>query len=198
MNSKKKQAKQYVDQNPIESFRDWGVGAATASSFLEQILGSGKSEQKHGDLAAGEALDLNALKDEAEHKPEVEAGIDYTREIVHAEVRVAQENKAEIQNQVAQIMAELKKLIAASEELKTQFKEVAVEQRIENPGKYHLTFLEWLLAVISTARMKVEDSQTWLQMFASKKKQKQYWSQFKKHGTTFGLSNERVVATQTG
>src|SRR3989344_5698474 len=72
------------------------------------------------------------------------------------------------------------------------------EQQIVNPGKYHVSFFEWVLLLVRQARMKVEDSSAWLGAFKSKKAKKQYWSMFKKHGTTFGLSNERVVSTQTG
>jgi hypothetical protein len=82
--------------------------------------------------------------------------------------------------------------------LQIEFKEVAIEQRIVNPGKYHTSFFEWVLSAIRIARMKVEDSGAWLSASKGKKAKKDYWQMFKKHGTTFGLSNERVVATQTG
>jgi hypothetical protein len=46
--------------------------------------------------------------------------------------------------------------------------------------------------------MTVEDSGAWLSAMSGKKGKKTYWSEFKKHGTSFGMSNERSVATQTG
>ncbi|HLD02068.1 MAG TPA: DUF5660 family protein, partial [Patescibacteria group bacterium] len=59
-------------------------------------------------------------------------------------------------------------------------------------------FFEWMLSVIRIARMKVEDSGAWMAALSSKKKGKGYWQMFKKHGTTFGMSHERNVSTQTG
>jgi hypothetical protein len=47
--------------------------------------------------------------------------------------------------------------------------------------------------------MKIEDGRAWLETFAKRKKKKLgYWKMYKKHGTTFGLSHERTIATQTG
>jgi len=95
-------------------------------------------------------------------------------------------------------MTEIKKLADSSKELQMQFKEVAVEQHSKAPGKYHKSFFSWLLTVIRTARMKVEDSQSWLAALQSKKKSREYGAMAKKQGTSFTLNNERTVATQVG
>ena len=98
-------------------------------------------------------------------------------------------------------IADARILAASSKELEIQFKDVVVEQRIVKPGKYHQSFFEWMLIIVKTARMRVEDAGTWLSVMHGKKNKRHsqnYWQMFKKHGTTFGLSNERVVATQTG
>jgi len=55
-----------------------------------------------------------------------------------------------------------------------------------------------MLSMIQIARRKVEDSGAWLAVMHSKKKSREYGAMAKKHGTTFSLSNERVVATQVG
>lgn len=207
MNTKKKAKKTYFDDNPIEAVRDYGFAdqlKPASSDFFDQLFGRNTyktealsaGEKQAGELSEGEEFDLSAFEQE-QNKIDIEPGIDYRREILHSEVASTKETR-ELEGQIAEIISELRQLITASSELQTQFKEAAIEQRIEKPGKYHLNFFEWMLIVIKTARMRVEDSASWLSMFASKKKQKQYWNQFKKHGTTFGLSNERVVATQTG
>lgn len=213
--TKKKQNKQYVDTNPIEAIRDIGseiletgsdLGKDVVSDLWSQLLGAKKEQpqQTHGDLQQGQELDLSAMSAqqhsqvEQEKKPDLEPGIDYRREILHGEKRIAQENTRGLESQIQQIIIELKRLASSSQVLEAEFREITVEQRIEHPGTYHVTFFEWMLTVVRAARMKVEDSGAWLTQFKSKKKQKQYWNMFKKHGTTFGLSNERVVATQTG
>ena len=50
----------------------------------------------------------------------------------------------------------------------------------------------------SCREKKVEDSGAWLGKVQGKGAKKGYWGMFKQHGTTFGLSGERSVATQVG
>lgn len=216
MNTKKQksQAKQYVNDNPVEALRSVPVGVSSSivkdlvkgsgSSVWEQFLGVGsfatKKEKSHGELAEGEELSLAKLKKQEEKKEKayVDPGLDYRRDILRYNEKTTSHESREIQMQIQVIMVEIKKLAASAKELEVQFKEVIVEQNIEKPGKYHVTFFEWVLSVLQAARLRVEESASWLAMFASKKNKKQYWGMFKRHGTTFGLSNERVVATQTG
>ncbi len=200
----KKQQRNFINQNPLESFGNilQGTGSALAkdlagagaSDFFGQLLGieTPKSKSESGDLQEGEALDLRKIKDAV-----IEPGTDYVREIVHTErVTMSEENRA-IKIRVEEILVEIKRLAESSRELETQFKDVVVETQIVKPGKYHQNFFEWVFSTIKIARMRIEESVGWMSAMHSKK-DKKYWAMFKKHGTTFGLSNERVVATQTG
>jgi Domain of unknown function (DUF5660) len=135
-------------------------------------------------------------------KPRAEAAIDYhgkfTQEIVKSREKASRTELHEMQRNIEQIKVELTKLVASSQVLKMEFSSVAVEQSITEVGQYHLNFFEWMLAVIKSARQKVEDSQSWLGAVKGKGAKRSYWGMFKKHGTTFGLSGERAVATQVG
>lgn len=210
----KTQSKEFANLNTFEALSDVSKGVVNSfsndvvkgmsSDFWSQMLGFGEAEQNnthesaHGDLAEGQELDLSGHKQtEEERMPDREPGIDYRREILHGERGISQENRAELQRQVQEILAELNRLVSSSQVLAVEFKEVST-QRITKPGKYHISFFSWLLTIVRSARMKVEDSGAWLAMSKSKKSKQQYWGMFKKHGTEFGLSNERVVATQTG
>lgn len=170
----------------------------------DQILGLEKQAQKmSGDLHAGESIDLSqaseAADQEEKHAEYSQPGLDYHRQFsALVETRTVSENSRDLQLRINQIINELQKLTSASTELSVQFEEVSMEDTPVEPGTYHLNFFEWVFAVIQKARERIEESQTWLTTFQSKKKQKGYWGMFKKHGTSFGLSNERVVATQTG
>jgi len=82
--------------------------------------------------------------------------------------------------------------------LEVEFKAVVVEQRPVAIGKYHVNFFEWMLSVVRAARIKVEESGSWLSAMSGKKAKKDYWGMSKKHGTSFSLSGERVVSQQTG
>lgn len=201
----KNQTKQYVDPNPVETFKNMGGAVAqpagqnvlkeSASDFWKQIVG--ERQALSGDLQEGQDLQLPKL----ESRVDVEPGIDYRREIIHGDRRLAYGESQQLQTKIQEILVELKKLVSSSQELEIKYREVVVEQRIAKPGKYHESFFTWMLNIIRAARTQIESSGIWLASMHSKKNKKQsqkYWQMFKDHGTTFGLSNERVVATQTG
>lgn len=210
----KRKIKQHDNKNPLEQLMSIGGGVAASVADLgksainldnwDQYLGLAESEEKkkkyQGELTEGEILDLRKIheKDQTEAKAHAEPGIDYSREIVHAGERMVSRENQELEAQLRELMMEIKKLADTSKELQMQFKDVAVEQHVVKPGKYHKTFFAWLLNVIRTARMKVEDSGAWLAAMQSKKKSRGYQQMAKKHGTTFTLHNERTPATQTG
>ncbi|MBI2613380.1 MAG: hypothetical protein HYW62_01280 [Candidatus Levybacteria bacterium] len=195
----KTKTKQFVNnKNPIEQFLGIGGGAVQSGADLAERQEKQKKHQASGDLHEGEELNLEDLKKENKEKLHIEGGIDYAREIVHVGEKAVNRENRELENQLREIMAEIKKLADSSRELQTQFKEIAVEQHIAKPGKYHKSFFTWMLSMISAARQKVEDSGAWLTAMQSKKKSREYGAMAKKHGTTFSLSNERVVATQVG
>lgn len=103
----------------------------------------------------------------------------------------------ETKKQIDAIRAELKGLIASLKNLHTDVQN-AVTQEVVDPGIYHLNFYDQLRTFIHVLRQQVEDSRSWLASFHSRKKKMGYWNMFKKHGTTFGLSNERSIATSAG
>lgn len=208
---------QYINQNTIESQRTGSGIVQQVSNTLKninsdmwsQLLGTmvserGGHQELSGDLVEGKEVTLGNIAKKQKANEEkapalnIEPGIDYRKEILYGERKIANSQTQEIATKIQEIIIELKRLTATSRVLQVEFKEVATEQRITKPGKYHQTFFEWMLSVIRQARIKVEDSGAWLAVAKSKQQKRQYWAMFKKHGTSFGLSNERIVATQTG
>lgn len=124
--------------------------------------------------------------------------MNYSQEIGRSSERASRGEMNEMQRNIQQIKQELAGLVASSQELKLQFAEVGVDTGTPTVGKYQVHFLEWMLAVIRSARQKVEDSGAWLNTVKGKGGKKDYWGMFKQHGTTFGMSGERSVATQVG
>ena len=108
-----------------------------------------------------------------------------------------------IRRETAVLLDQLKKQVTLLEKsektLTSQITKVKVEQLPDKNGIYYVRFFEWLLLLVRQLRAKVEEGQAWLSTFTSRKKKKLgYWKMYKKHGTTFGLSHERTLATQTG
>lgn len=209
--TKKKKKQPLIDVNPIEAIRDFSgdvVGSVKqdlAAKGYEDILKQlGKVEEQaqnlHGDLSEGEEMFLsnNTSEKSTLRRIDIDPGIDYHREIRHVSERSSRFESREVQAKLEQIMVELEKLIESSSDLESKFEVIAVEQRPVEPGSYHLNFFEWMIGTIQAARQQIEDSSAWLSALQSKKGKKSYWSMFKKHGTSFGMSNERMVATQAG
>lgn len=195
----------------------------TGRTFIEQLLGlepKKSSDATHADAAtenlAAKHKDVvifnlsdhrgsTSEKSKAQvEKPRshAEAAIDYhgqfRNELIHSRERASRSETREMQQNIEQIKVELSRLITSSQVLKMEFAEVAVEQSTPNVGEYHINFFQWMLAVIRTARQKVEDSGSWLGTVKGKGSKRGYWGMFQQHGTTFALSGERAVATQVG
>lgn len=152
-------------------------------NFMDQLLGKFPSERSYG-----------PRRQEAPVAPRPETVV-FSRQ--------SRETDRKTEQETAFLLQELKKQITLLEKsektLSSEIKKVKVEQVKEKKGIYYLRFFEWLIGVVQQLRMKVEEGQTWLAAFNGRgKKQKGYWGKYKKHGTSFGLSNERTMATQSG
>ena len=199
---------QHTYENPIEAWRDYMADETKnfAADALKQLTGLEADIQNlSGELKLGESLDLTRAKKThkepkvAEVERYVEPGLDYFRQFRSVRERpMLTEDTRQVHIRIDQILVELKNLASSSQELAVQFEEITMTAAPVDAGTYHLNFFEWVFGVIQKARERIEESQTWLATFQSKKGQKNYWNMFQKHGTTFGLSGERVVATQTG
>lgn len=178
------------------------------SSLWNDLLGAGSknvSEQlfgatsgKKGELRPGEAVSLSKKEEKSEKSAKSEGHIEYFRKIQSADTISSNRENSAIAQKVEEIRLEIKSLIKTSKQLETTFKSIQIEQRVVNAGRYHETLFDFIKTLIRSARSKMEEGVSWAGVAKGKKQQKQYWSMFKKHGTSFGLSNERTTATQTG
>lgn len=156
------------------------------------------------EMHAGEEFDLHGQTEEEKAHAEkakfadIDPHINYKREILHYRESIHSQENQELHHKVNEIIGELKRLIDSSTVVQAEFGAIAVSNAPAEVGKYHINFFEWMLITIQAARMKIEDSGAWLATMSGKKGKKDYWGMFKKHGTSFGMSNERGVATQTG
>ena len=175
--------------------------------FMRQLLGLEEYANKavqalQGELEEGE--EISFAKKQAEKKSEKKAAIEpadnYHRDIIHAETMHVQLENRELREKLESIQIELKKITQVSKELEATFKDVSQETLIRTvkPGKYHVNFVEWMLATIQSARVRIESSASWINAISSKKSKKDYWSLSKSHGTSYSLSSERAVAQQVG
>lgn len=186
-----------------ELSRDWKIAMAQMLGIKDEAREMVQDDMyfgtKEGPVSAGDLNEgVEIIFPKKEKTVNIEPGIDYLREIVHAETRINRKEQTQLEAKIQEIVIELKKLSQSSKELELEFKDITVATLPTTPGKYHLNFFEWMLITIQNARMRVEDSAAWVNVIAGKKGKKDYWSLAKAHGTSFSLSGERVVAQQTG
>lgn len=120
-------------------------------------------------------------------------------EIAKREERVVfTRQERETQVQVKNLQNEIKNLATATGTLAKEVQIAAMQEEV-SPGTYHTNFLLRLLAIVKALKSQVQESSTWLASFNKKtKKQKNYWNQFEKSGSSFSLHHDRAVATQAG
>ncbi len=168
---------------------------------LDKFAAETQSAAHHasGDLQEGQEVSFGKEKAN-ERRAEIEPGIDYTGEIIHAEARRMQTENREVSQRLEEIRVELVKIRQASKELESAFKDVTRETMTQavKPGKYHLNFFEWMLSTIQNARVRIESSASWVNALSGKKGRKDFWSLAKSHGTSYSMSSERAVAQQVG
>lgn len=193
--SKKKQT-HYKNDNVLEALGSvpTSVGTSTVSEFskigadiVTSLIGGAP---RSGDLQPNQAIEFD-------QKPQQEAAPVHpvrTETIHRPNVDIIE---METKKQLDAIRAELKALIVSLKNLHNEVS-TAVSQEVVHPGVYHLNFYEQLRTFIHALRQQVEDSRSWLASFKTRKKKMGYWGMFKKHGTTFGLSSERSLATSAG
>ena len=153
--------------------------------MLDQIFGAKSSSEQYPKIPGREK---QSLKQNQEN-------VIFSNSRRSEDIKISQETHA--------IVIELKKQITILEKKEKSFtselSKIKVEQLPAKTGIYYLRFLEWMLLEVKRLIIKVEEGSVWLATFNQKKKKKLgYWKMYKKHGTTFCLSQERTSATQTG
>ncbi|MBI4099998.1 hypothetical protein HY440_03245 [Candidatus Microgenomates bacterium] len=207
MDAKKK--KQFVPaDNPVEQLKNLSTGVVqdlseVPAGILDEALKQiGLKEQKQP-LNGEINLTTGIQKDNA--KAEQKDAADKMRQL-HAvqskEKEVFSIKQKQLEQQIGKVMQELqievKKLQAQTSELSGAVKSVTVETMPAKPGAYHLNYFEWVISMLRDLRKRVSESRHWLALWNQKKKQKGYWAMFKKHGTTFAMSEERAIASANG
>ncbi len=181
----------YQNDNVVESLRALGgnVGQATAKAaggVASDIIAS-----LFGTLPKpGEARPFVG-------KPERQPFSAFRRPETRREPVIIQEDQQILKQQIEAIRHELKALAASIKNLNSDIQRTITEVPVD-PGIYHKNFLERIRSILMLLREQIDDSRTWLSLFTQRKQKRAYWGMYKKHGTSFGLSSERTIATSAG
>lgn len=116
---------------------------------------------------------------------------------IRQEITVFSGEERQTMQEIQLIRSELLAIVKTMKDIDVEV-EKAIKEVPVKPGVYHVRYLERIRKILKLIREKLENSKLWLQTSNSKRKAKGYWGMYKKKGTSFGLSSERVVSTQTG
>lgn len=194
MTSLKKKQPNLNQTSAVEQVKDIGSGliksatsdllAGTVSNALDNLFGP-----QHHDLQPNEEI---LLSEQKQARAEIKT--------VKMETTLFSASELSVAREVEVVRRELQQAIGDLKELNSDILEVekAIAFTPVRMGKYHLSFFARLKAIIKLFRQQVNESKLWLEASFAKKKKKGYWSMYKKHGTTFSMSNERALASQAG
>lgn len=191
----KKPAQTYAKDSILESLR--GIGSGVAKTVSRDVTGKiannaisslfGAPTQKQGELAANRPIDF-----QKERQP-----LGFRRPEAQAYQPFVRPEEPHLKEQIEAVRQELKALAASIRSLSSEMQRSVMETPVD-PGIYHKNFFDRLRSTLQILREQIDDSRTWLSLYSSRKQKKGYWNSYKKHGTSFGLSNERTMATQAG
>lgn len=169
----------------------------TAQSAADQVFNRRAPLAKSGTLTPDQKLDFEKIIDQEKRE---------TREVIRGfyersrreEKLVFSRKEEAIKIQIKALREEIKQLIKTTDGVTQEVEKVALEE-VVTPGTYHLNFFEKIRSLLSLARKRIEESRTWLSLWKSRAKRRNYyWAQVRKSGTKYMLSQERYMSTQMG
>jgi len=166
-------------QNTVDSFKKLGAG------MFDQLIGA---NQNHEDSQEGQT----------NQKKETKKSIGQRKEFTVFNYQEYYEFKL-VKDQIKMLTEAIKKEIDAIKladrsmlaEI-TDIEKISINSLPEKPGVYHVRFLEIVLNLLRTLRLKIGESKTWLNALVSKKKKRGslFAALSKKKGTQYSLSQE--------
>jgi len=186
---KKKQS--YSNHNTLETLSDFGKDTLQNSANAFGDIGSGIFDQLFGGYD-DEEVDNERYqpKKETKKSPRIDK-----KEFVNLYNFSKDQEVRMIKELIAQIKEEIKYIKRADKALLNEVRDIeniTMQEMPENPGVYHIKFLEVVLGILRSLRAKVGESGTWMQALMSKKKKRgsAFAVRSKKQGTQYSLSQE--------
>lgn len=182
--------------NPVETLRE--ISASMGKSTIDslQSMGSGMLDQLLGisqptpeNTEEQQKKQIEQLQNEKKVLKK-EANL-FNYQSHHENVTVRQEIK-HLLEQIRQEVQYIKKADASLMNDVRDIEKFTMDTLSEKPGIYHVKFLEIVLRILQSIRLKVGESKTWMSALMSKKKKRGslFASRSKKQGTAYSMSQE--------
>lgn len=209
IDTKKKSQARITKQNVLESLKDLGSGVTgsitndllkqTSEDFFGELIGIQKSQEKRsGDINAGESIQMNeVLSGKEEENKKLRAQISLERQLSADEKRLSQTASNELRVQLQALTHEVQKVAVSTGNL-AEATQVAMIQAPANPGIYHVIFFEKVLSFLQSFRQQIDQASVWLNSCNKRAEKKNYWSMYKKKGSSFLLSPDHYLQRSAG
>ncbi|HTK03178.1 MAG TPA: DUF5660 family protein [Alphaproteobacteria bacterium] len=207
--SKKKSSASNYKQSILESLKDLGNGTAdvlkndlfkqTSEDFFSELMGLQKIQsKKSGELSAGQSVNMNEiLSGKEEENKKLRAQISFERQLSADQNRLSQETTNQLKVQLQALTSEVQKVAVSTGNL-AEATQVAMIQAPSNPGIYHIIFFEKVLEFLQSFRARIDQASVWLTSSNKRAEKKNYWSMYKKKGSSFLLSPDHYLQRSAG
>lgn len=182
--------------NSLESLREISSSMGKSTVDALQSMGSGMLDQLLGVNNSTPEVSPEQQKKQIEELKEDKKSLKKEANLFnyqnhHENVIV----RDQIKNLLEQIKQEVQYIKKADASLMNDVRDIekfTMDTLSEKPGIYHVKFLEIVLRILQSVRMKVGESRTWMQALMSKKKKRgsAFASRSKKQGTAYSMSQE--------
>jgi hypothetical protein len=205
---KQKSVKQIRQANILESLKDLGGDASksfkndlmkeTGAEFMRQLLGLAPKKKFSGELKQGQSLEpTKVLSGE-------QAVLDKQKKQIGFERRILEEEKAEISKKnnelrlrLHAITQEIQAVVLSNTKLAKQV-QVASLTATNEPGIYHVMFLEKILEFLKSFKKDIESASAWLGATNKRANKKNFWNQYKVQKGTALLNPETYSQRSAG
>lgn len=207
-NKKQKNLKQIRKANVLESLKDLGssVGdsvkndllAPSSEEFFNQIFGPRVSKKYSGEINPGQSLEMGEVfSGKAEENKKLRQQISLERKLSQEEKSLVEKKANDLRVQLHALTQEVVNLANTTATISEDLK-IAAVQAPANPGIYHIIFFEKLLEFLKSFRKKVQSASVWLQASNKRAEKKNYWSMYKKKGSSFLLAPDHYLQRSAG
>ena len=205
--SKQKQ-KQIRQANILESLKDLGGNTGktfsndlikeTGAEFMRQLLGLSPVKKFSGELGKGESFQPSkVLTGEYQQEKKLQKQVRFERRILEEEKAEIQKKNSELKIRLHAITQEIQAVVTSTPKLARQV-EMANLTSTNNPGIYHVMFLEKILEFLKSFRKNIENASAWLTATNKRANKRNFWNQYKVQKGQALLNPETYNARSAG
>lgn len=196
--NQKKDPKVTKRANVLENLREL-QGSGAPKDIRSQLMGTFVSQRKYsGEILQGESLQMSEVfNGKVEENKKLKKQISLERRLAEEEKTISEKKTRQLRLQLQALIEEISSLAKATTELAQETQVAAMEAPV-NPGVYHITFFENVLSFLKSFRQKIEEASTWLSAANKRAEKKNYWTTYKKKGSSFLLSPDHYLSRAAG